>query len=308
MTGLTSRAGAIAAGVLAVTVLTSVGVATQEQFQFIVSARDADGHPVMDLKNDEVVMMENGKPNQITKIEPYHLPVKLTIAVDNGVLSRDGLAHYRSGLEGLVKALPPEVEVAIIAMAPQPRTVQAFTNDHTKVLKGITAIAPDNGTPRFADTLVEYSKRLREEFNKTKKLDSIPVLMLVSTNAPQNSSYQATEIDAALQFLEQRKSRVYVTMTIKSQGPRATEGDQPMIAMPLAKGTHGRYESVNDTSRLTDLLPELGTEIAALHQQRNNQLLVTAARQTTGPLQDPRIELTRPNLTGEVSLDGFPSN
>jgi hypothetical protein len=308
MTGLTSRAGAVAAGVLAVTVLTSVGVATQEQFQFIVSARDADGHPVMDLKNEEVVMMENGKPNQITKIEPYHLPVKLTIAVDNGVLSRDGLAHYRSGLEGLVKALPPEIEVAIIAMAPQPRTMQAFTNDHTKVLKGITAIAPDNGTPRFADTLVEYSKRLREEFNKTKKLDSIPVLMLVSTNAPQNSSYQATEIDAALQFLEQRKSRVYVTMTIKSQGPRGTEGDQPMIAIPLAKGTHGRYESINDTARLTGLLPELGTEIAALHQQRNNQLLVTAARQTTGPLQDPRIELTRPNLTGEVSLDGFPSN
>jgi len=308
MTGLTSRAGAVAAGVLAVTVFTSVGVVTQEQFQFIVAARDADGHPVMDLKNDEVVMMENGKPNLITKIEPYHLPVKLTIAVDNGVLSRDALGHYRSGLEGLVKALPPEVEVAIIAMAPQPRTVQAFTNDHTKVLKGITAIAPDNGTPRFADTLVEYSKRLREEFNKTKKLDSIPVLMLVSTNAPQSSSYQATEIDAALQFLEQRKARVYVTMTIQSQGPRGTEGDQPMIAIPLVKGTHGRYESINDAARLTGLLPEFGTEIAALHQQRNNQLLVTAARQTTGPLQDPRIELTRPNLTGEVSLDGFPSN
>jgi hypothetical protein len=308
MRGLANRAGAVAAGLIAITMVASVGIAAQEQFQFVVAARDADGRPVMDLKNDEVVMMENGKPNQITKIEPYHLPVKLTIAVDNGLLSRDGLAHYRSGLEGLVKALPPEVEVGVIAMAPQPRTVQAFTNDHTKVLKGITAIAPDNGTPRFADTLVEYSKRLRDEFNKTKKLDSIPVLMLVSTNAPQNSSYQATEIDAALQFLEQRKSRVYVTMTIKSQGPRGTEGDQPMIAIPLAKGTHGRYESVNDTARLTGLLPELGTEIAALHQQRNNQLLVTAARQTTGPLQDPRIELTRPNLTGEVSLDGFPSN
>ena len=63
-----------------------------------------------------------------------------------------------------------------------------------------------------------------------------------------------------------------------------------------------------DTSRLTGLLPELGTEIAALHTQRYNQLLVTAARQSAGPLQDPRIELTRPNLTGEVSIDGFPSN
>ena len=307
MTGWRSR-GVFAAGLLAVPSLTPVPVATQEQFQFVVSARDADGKPLTDLKTDEVVMTENGKPNQIVKIEPFHLPVRLTIAVDNGVLSRDSLSHYRTGLEGLVKALPPEVEVAVIAMAPQPRTVQAFTNDRTRVLKGIGAIAPDGGTPRFADTLVEYSKRLKDEFNKTKRLDSIPVLMLVSTNAPQSTSYQATEIDAALQFLEQRKTRVYVTMSMKATGPNATEGDQAFIAIPLAKGTHGRYESLSDTARLTTLLPEYGTEIAALHQQRYNQLLVTASRQTAGPLQDPRIELTRPNMTGEVSIDGFPSN
>jgi len=307
MTGWRSRS-VIAAGVLAVTTLAPARVATQEQFQFVVSARDAEGKPLTDLKTDEVVMMENGKPNQIVKIEPFHLPVKLTIAVDNGVLSRNGLNHYRTGLEGLVKALPPEVEVAVIAMAPQPRTVQAFTNDKTRILKGINAIAPDNGTPRFADTLVEYSKRLKDDFNKTKRLDSIPVLLLVSTTAPQSTSYQATEIDTALQFMEQRKTRVYVTMAMTSQGPRGTEGDQPMIAMPLAKGTHGRYESLVDTARLATLLPEYGTEIATLHQQRYNQLLVTAARQTTGPLQDPRIELTRPNMTGEVSVDGFPSH
>jgi hypothetical protein len=192
-------------------------------------------------------------------------------------------------------------------MAPQPRTVQAFTNDRIKIVKGINAIAPDNGTPRFADTLVEYSKRLKDEFNKTKRLDSIPVIVLVSTTAPENSSYQATEIDAALQFLEQRKARVYVTMAMQS-GPRSSEGDQPMIAMPLAKGTHGRYEQLADTARLTTLLPEYGADIASLHQTRYNQMLVTANRKKTGPLEDPRIELTRPNLQGEVSVDGFPSN
>src|SRR3954452_12671549 len=119
--------GVFAAGLLALTTLGPVPVATQEPFQFVVSARDADGKPLTDLKTDEVVMTENGKPNQIVKIEPFHLPVKLTIAVDNGILSRDGLAHYRNGLEGLV-----------------------------------------------------------------------------STTAPQSTIYQATEIDAALQFLEQR--------------------------------------------------------------------------------------------------------
>jgi hypothetical protein len=148
---------------------------------------------------------------------------------------------------------------------------------------------------------------LKDEFNKTKKLDSIPVLVLVSTNAPGNSSYQATEIDAALQFLEQRKARVYVSMSMANSA-RGDQGDQPMIAIPLAKGTHGRYEAVADTSRLAGLLPDYGHDIAELHQVRNNQVLVTVARKKAGPLQDPRIELTRPNLQGEVSVDGFPSN
>jgi hypothetical protein len=306
MRGWRKRTGLAVAGLLTVVATSPARVAGQEVFQFVVAARDANGQPVTDLKRDEVVMSEGGVANDIVKIEPFHLPVKLTIAVDNGILSRDALGHYRNGLEGLVKALPPEVEVAVIAMAPQPRTVQAFTTDRIKIVKGISAIAPDNGTPRFADTLVEYSKRLKDEFNKTKKLDSIPVLVLVSTTAPQNSSYQATEIDSALQFMEQRKTRVYVTMSTQS-GIR-NEGDQPMIAIPLAKGTHGRYEALADSSRLASLLPEYGADIASLHQTRYNQVMVTAARKNAGPLQDPRIELTRPNLQGEVSVDGFPSN
>ena len=109
-------------------------------------------------------------------------------------------------------------------------------------------------------------------------------------------------------FLEARKTRVYVTMTTTMAGAGTSQGEQPMVAIPLTKATHGRYEALANTSRLTTLLPEFGTEIAALHQLRYNQLLVTAQRQQglKGQLQNPRIELTRPNVTGEVSLDGLP--
>lgn len=76
--------------------------------------------------------------------------------------------------------------------------------------------------------------------------------------------------------------------------------------MPLANATRGRYEALTVSSRLATVLPEFGTEIAALHTQHQNQFLVTATRQSAGPLQDPRSELTRPNVTGLVSVDGLP--
>src|SRR5262245_49527967 len=86
MTGWRSRTGVVAAGLLALSALAPAGVATQEQFQFVVAARDPNGQPVTDLKREEVVMTEAGVANDIVKIEPFHLPVKLTIAVDNGIL------------------------------------------------------------------------------------------------------------------------------------------------------------------------------------------------------------------------------
>lgn len=162
-----------------------------------------------------------------------------------------------------------------------------------------------------------------------KKVDSLPVLLMVSTTAPETASYEVPEIQKALGFLQARKAKVYVTM-VAARSRDGAFGDlsarrdaqstdlagqtdlntnrQALIAIPLVKATGGRYEPLAVSSRLATLLPELGREIAALHNKHYNQLLVTAQRQPgmTGPLQNPRIELTRPGLTGQVSLDGLP--
>jgi hypothetical protein len=305
MAGFRRRTSALAAGLIAVTMIAPTSVATQEQFQFVVSARDADGRPVTDLKRDEIVMLENGFANEIVKIEPFHIPVKLTIAVDNGIHSRDALAHYRSGLAGLARTLPPEIEVALVTMAPQPRFVVTSTLDRNRLRRGINGFAPEEATPRFADTLVEFAKRFQDELSKTKRFDSLPILVLISTTSSEHTSYQTSQIASAVQFLETRKARVYVTMTTTNQG---TQGQQPLLGIHVTKVTRGRYEALANSSRLATLLPEYGAEIAALHRQQHNQLLVTALRQegVKGQLQNPRIELTRPNVTGQVSLDGLP--
>jgi hypothetical protein len=293
---------------IAVLCVATAAVATQEQVQFVVAARNADGQPVTDLMRDEIVMRENGVANEIVKVEPFHLPVKLTIAVDNGILSRDALGHYRTGLDALIKALPADMEVAIISTAPQPRFVVTATTDRAKLLKGVTSFAPEEATPRFTDALVEYSKRLQDDFKKTKRLDSLPVLLLVSTTSAENSSYEAQQIRDALNFLATRKTRIYATMTTTMQGAGATQPQQASIAIPLTKATRGRYEAIASSARLATLLPEYGADIAALHTQHNNQLLVTAARQQglKGQLQDPRVVVTRPNVTAALSLDGLP--
>ena len=288
------------------------GRAQSEDFQFIAAVSDAEGRPVVNLRRDEILVSEQGIAHETIKIEPHPVPVKLTLAVDNGPLSGDALGHYRSGLTALVKALPTDVEVTLISISPQPRMVVRPTTNRQRILRGINEFAPEQEAPRFTDALVEFSQRLRLDFEQSRRLDSLPILVMVSTTANDAVSYEVPEISRALGFLQARKAKVYIaTTSSRQQGLGAAEintNRQALIGIPATELTRGRYEALALSSRLTTLLPEFGREIAALHRKHANQYLVTVRRaeRVTGPLRNPRIEVTRPGLTGQVSLDGLP--
>jgi hypothetical protein len=307
-----ARATRLTAIAIAAMCVWSTVVRGQESVQFVVSALAADGQPVANLTREDVLFSENGVANEIVKVEPLRIPVRLTIAVDNGPLSRDALSHYRSGLEGLVKALPQDVEVTLITTAPQPLRVVRPTTDRAQILKGINGFGPQDEAPRFTDSLVEFSKLYEEEFNNKKRFDSIPILVTISTTATEASSYEVPAVSKALTFLRARRARVYAVMLSVRQDVEAfaqiNTNRQALIAIPAVKATGGKYEALAISNRLTTLLPEWGEELATLHRKYSNQSLVTAQRQEglKGPLQNPRIELARPGINGEVSVDGLP--
>src|SRR5688572_11117173 len=70
------------------------------QLQVFISATDASGAPVTELKPDEIAMAENGAPGTVVSVDKHQLPIKLTLAVDNGRESTQSLASLRTGLTG----------------------------------------------------------------------------------------------------------------------------------------------------------------------------------------------------------------
>jgi hypothetical protein len=279
-------------------------------FQFAVSASDASGAPVTDLKPEDVVMTENGVRQQVVKVEPLSVPIKLTLAIDNGLDSTDALVHYRAGLTGLVEALPPDVEITLITIAPQPRAVVRPTTDRAQVLRAINGFAPEQAAPRFTDALVEFSQRLQREVKDKKVPLYVPVMVMLSTTSVQQTSYEPPEVTKAVNFLVSRRARlnmiVMSTRTGQATSPETLNASvQAIIGIPVVKATNGRYESLAVSSRLATLLPEWGKDLAALHQRQSNQVRVTVERAQAGELQNPRIELARTGLNGQVTIDGF---
>jgi len=285
-------------------------LSAQTTFTFVISATSADGAPVADLRPDDVLMTENGVKQEVVKVEPLSIPMKLTIAVDNGIDSEDALAHYRNGLTGMVEALPPDVEVTLITIAPQPRTVVKSTTDRAQLLKGINGFAPEQARPRFSDAIVEYADRLQKEAKDKNAPAYLPVLVMVSTAGLETRSYQPKDIEKAVQYLVSRHAKLNAIVVSTKPGDTAAAAAidmtmQSIVALPAAKLTNGRYEGLSVSNRMRTLLPEWGKDLANLHKKQVKQFKVTVERRTSGDLQSPRIELARPGLSGAVTRDGY---
>jgi len=291
-----------------------------QTFQFIVSATDASGEPVADLKPEEVLFSEKAGKGTISKVEPFSLPVKVTIAVDNGSdfdskgnpvpTSALALPNYRNGLKGFVEAFPQNTEMTLITTSPQPRMVVRPTTDRAQILRGINGFAPESERPRFTDALVEWSQRLQKELKEGKTPLYVPVMLMVSTAANESASYQPQEVQRAMEFLVSRRAKLYVTVNSTRSGDASATADlnanrQAIIAIPATKAMNGRFDAIAIFNRLDTLLPEYGKELAAYAKRLGTQHLVTVQRAGAGPLEDLRIELARDGLKGAVSTDGY---
>ena len=285
--------------------------AQQNQLQAFISAVDANGAPVTDLKPEEIAMTENGAPGKVLSLDRFNLPVKLTIVIDNGKDSQTALSTVREGLTGLVDALPPDVEVTLVTLAPQPAMFVKPTTDRAQIARGISRFGVDpSEAPRFSDALVEYAERLDKDF-KDKKLTYAPMLVAVSTSAVESSAAQRDTIEKALKTLLTRGARVSLIMfTTKPTDADSVDGlkngRQVLIATPLVKASRGKFETLVAFSRLTTVLPEWGKEIAFSHTRQTNQYRAVIERPggATGPLNNPGLRLTRQGLNGSVSFDG----
>jgi hypothetical protein len=288
--------------------------------EFVVSALDKSGNPVTDLKPEEVLFSEKAGKGKIVKFEPFALPVKVTIGVDNGSdidskgnpvpTSALAIGNYRNGLKGFVEAFPEGTEMTLITTSPQPRMVVKPTTDRAAILRGLTGFAPENERPRFTDTLVEYSQRLEKETKDSKFKMYVPIMLMVSTAANESSSYQPSEVQKAVNFLAQRRVKLYVTVNSTRSGDGAATADlnnnrQAIISIPATKAMNGRFETLAIFNRLDTLLPEMGTELAAYAKRLTTQYMVTVQRPGTGPVEGVAIEIAREGLTGSVSLDGY---
>jgi hypothetical protein len=278
-----------------------VGLHAQKQFQVFASVVDAKGVPVTSIVPADIRLTENDADATVTKVEPLNWPIKLQILVDNGIgLGGANINQLRTGIAGLLEALPPNLEVTIVSTAPQPRFLVRATTDRAAMVKGLDVLSPDTGVGRFIESLAEATQRIERD-----KTDSFPVIVSVGTNLGDRNARES-DINAVMERVQKRPTIVHVVMFSGSGQSGSGGGNQVDFGLNVTKATRGRYEGINSATRLATLLPEIGAQIAKAIERQSRQFRITADRPASASGNIGRIGASAkaPFTLAGISFDG----
>lgn len=313
---------------------TSMSPQAQERSMVYLLAMDSEGVPILEIEAADIAIREDVGESLVVGVERFGWPLKLTVLVDNGPATRDWLVHYRTGLKKLFAGLPPELPVSLITTAPNPRWMVRETTDRIQIENAVDRITPDEGLGRFSDALVEYARRLDDEFRRVEDPlpPYLPVLVSLATTTQDGSLVRRD--DNAGMITSLRKYRVWTNMVMiaPSRGgvsPEVSdnadgtfsisggvpsfsgdEGQNAEIAKAVQQYTGGTYVPMtgSGTSGLsTSVLPDLARSITLryIRQMTQHRVVFERAPGASGPMKNFSLRLhNHPGARIVVSTDG----
>lgn len=194
-----------------------------EEVRLPVAATDTYGHYDPSLDIDDVLVLEDGQPQQIRSIQ--HLPTNVLLLLDLGnQLGLKDTNLTRAVALRLVSTLYPGTRIAVMQFATKPELLQGWTMDReaiTKVLK--TKLNSGKGS-RFADALTAASDQFKGTLPGTRHI----VIVTDGVEAPGGRVTMTT----ALRQLNSIQASVHIIsytvmarLTLANQAKRTGAGD-----------------------------------------------------------------------------------
>jgi Ca-activated chloride channel homolog len=156
--------------------------------EVVLNATVLDDHNklVMDLKQPDFKVSEDGVPQTIISFQREDIPVSMGILVDNSGSMRDKRQAVNSAALDLVKASNKDDEAFIVNFSDEAYIDQDFTSDLGKLRDGLAHIDSKGGTALY-DAVVASADQLAKGAKRPKQV------LLVITDGEDNASVMSLE-------------------------------------------------------------------------------------------------------------------
>ena len=143
-----------------------------------VSVSDAAGRPVRDLKVEDFVIEEEGRPQRLVALgEPGATPVEIALLLDVSSSIQGQFAFEQQAAVGFIKeVLKAGDTVSVFSIGLTPKIVKARTTSGEEAVTGLMSLEPLKEPTAFFDTVVQAALYL----GKTAEAGSRRVLVVIS--------------------------------------------------------------------------------------------------------------------------------
>lgn len=132
---------------------------------------DRGGRPLANLRAENFVLYEDGRPQQISNFATTEAPFEVALLLDTSGSTRSDLGLIRRAARAFLDALRPGDRVSIVAFnnaqdgggsLARVDVLTPLTNDHEALQKALENIGTSNGTPYY-DALVRIGEEVFRE-------------------------------------------------------------------------------------------------------------------------------------------------
>ena len=140
-----------------------------EEVRLPVAATDTYGHYDPTLTADDVLVLEDGQPQQIRSIQ--HLPANVLLLLDTGnQLGLKDTNLTRAVAMRAVSALFPGTRIAIMQFATKPELLQSWTTDRAAIAKVLKTKLNSGKNSRLSDALSAAADQFKETMPGTRHI------------------------------------------------------------------------------------------------------------------------------------------
>jgi Ca-activated chloride channel homolog len=225
-----------------------------------VSATDAAGQPVRDLKVEDITIEEEGRPQQVVALgEPGKTPVDIALLFDvSGSTNAQFAFEQQAAVQFIKGVLKPGDGVSLFSIGMTPKVVRPRTTSGEQAISGIMSIAPLKEPTAFFDSIVEATRYL----DKSADSGSRRVLVVIS-DGEENYSASHTLNDALREL--QKNDCLFYSINPSGASIRlntvSLKGQSFMEAM--ASETGGKAFNLTRVEDLQSVFRQIAEELQA---------------------------------------------
>ena len=228
--------------------------------QVPVSATDASGQPVKDLKVEDIVIEEEGRPQRVVALgAPGKTPVEIALLFDVSASVQGQFPfEQRAAVQFIREVLKPGDAVSLFSIGLTPQIVKARTISGEEAIAGLMGIKASSEPTAFFDSIVEAALYL----NKTADSGNRRVLVVIS-DGEENYSKSNTLGDALREL--QKNDCFFYSINPSGGGMRlnkiSLKGQSCMEAM--ATQTGGKAFTATRVEQLESVFGQIAAELQA---------------------------------------------